>query len=118
LRFIVCFLPCFFFFFERLQESYKSAIPTNLYGERAFKLWASQTVVEELLEELQAEQQNLSMEANPFQERSKAHVKTKVKKEHKVAPKSLFHGTSLATSTSVMDTSVHSESSETSQNDD
>jgi hypothetical protein len=53
------------------------------------------------------------METHPFQESSKLHAKseqekTELKTEHKVAPKIVFHGTSLATSASIMDTSVHS----------
>jgi hypothetical protein len=102
------------FYFSRLLESSKSAIPATLYAERAVKLCALQTVIEELLEDLQTGQEKLSMETHPFQERSKQHVKSeqekiKLETERKVTPKSLFHGTSSATSMSIMDTSVQSE---------
>ena len=41
----------------------------------------------------------------------------RVKTENKETSKSLFYGTSLATSSSVLDTSFQSDSSETSQNE-
>lgn len=118
-----CFFNFSSFWFWRILESCKSSITPKLYSERAVKLWDSQTAIDELLEELQNEQQKMAMEGQHMHERTKVPVKTeqeksaRVKTENKVTSKSLFYGTSLATSSPVLDTSFQSDSSETSQNE-
>ena len=90
------------------------------------ELLDSQSVIDALLEELEAGQKKLATELNAIQDKNKNYIKmeqpvSKIKTEHKPALKSMFHGTTLASSpsasTSVLDTSVLSDSSEGSYDD-
>jgi hypothetical protein len=108
-----------------LLETCKATIPAKTYTERAVKLLDSQDTINDLLEELESAQKQLQTESQVMQDKNKNYVKmeqpvSKIKTEHKPAKKSMFHGTSLAASSStssssitcVLETSVSSESSE------
>lgn len=99
-------------------------MPAKTYAERAMKLLDSQDVIDDLLEELESSQKQLRTESHVMQEKSRNYIKmeqpvSKIKTEHKPAKKSMFHGTSLAasssastcSSTSLLETSVSSDSS-------
>ena len=92
----------FSFFLCRLLESSKSAISERTFAERSAKLWEAQSAIDDLLMGLEEKQRLMSDGSVEQMEKKKCTVKLEPefqKVERKPTLKSLFHGTSMSSST-------------------